>query len=678
MESTTPSLQTPVGTTSEVSTVQNTALPPARGSEKLTLEGGTSITPVPSSADPQRTLKFDIRAESAKAKELLDIRILFEGYKRDDHQNALKAIKEVPFYNFIQRSKLRTASLKAQLKFDLYTGKKQLKQTQVDYLEALSKSSLPADKQYEKYAAFQTAVENADNANYHSYVLEEVLVGASSKTKKFYTSDLQQRKTAAAQAEQQVQKLLKEIQQSHTEFRDKVDELLAYCKEEQRHVTDKTSEEAKTLKEEIKVIEEFKTGGMTSLPIGETTKFNELFKEASKKYQTYQREELKKEETSTSTASSDSLETAKEAFKAAHAAEMAEIKRLQHQSSLLGLRKELENYLEHIEAFQSTPATAASGSASTSNDKITTLKEFLNSLQLNSFRPEQTAELMDLCQKANQKHDDWNRSRVNTKALEADLDSAKAAVADATAAVAASIPSRRAAMASAQTREEKTLEEARNQKNAAQKAVDDDSKAVDGVKKDLEKTDQEIINKIKSFLPQGPTREEESESLKNEETVSSAPTSNQTAPDSYPPTPERAPTRLSDDFISQNPLPEDEELDLLNTTRAQSVAAPPTTQEQVNALRQFAEKLQESVNHRISRQQGDPQLLQQQASLQRFLDLDEAALGKLPAEKISPLVTLMREIEEKNAERKTASVERLLTLPAEIELLEIKFISSLF
>lgn len=368
---------------------------------------GVSISAINASIDPQAQLKFNIRARSIEVAAAHQEAIAEQTRDRAAFQMKESAWNATPVYHFSQRAKLYNASVKAQIRFNKSTSLIRLQQTHVDYIDALSKSSLSLDEQHAKYNEFKKAFETACRDRRIAGSSDELSIGCSSEFVSRYASKYAANKKAAAQSEKLVQKLLQDIQKPHTELRNNLAANLQYRAVQLHHTSDKNSPKAQQLIEEMKMIQSFQAaGGLDSLSSEEATKLNKIFKKASADYK----------QSTSPTPSSTALHQAEQDFKAADALVMDEIRKF---GDLLKgppqLRKELTVHLKHKEALK---AAAGAASVPEIDEEIETLKRFLSSPQLASIKPEQASDLMDLRKKANQEYLAWLKLDAAAKTAE--------------------------------------------------------------------------------------------------------------------------------------------------------------------------------------------------------------------------------------------------------------------
>lgn len=191
---------------------------PAR-SEVIPTDDRRGTQQVNAFTGPEANIKFDIRAHSAIAQNALTKALAQQANKYSELQKTTKTFEATPVYHVNTRATLDKASLTAKIKFNLSQTDTHFQQVRLDYLDALSRSHLSPEEQHEKYATFEQAVKQASALNYHTYSLEVDFHYATSKTQSNLSGELESRKTAAAAAEKEIQKLLADIQKPHTNFR---------------------------------------------------------------------------------------------------------------------------------------------------------------------------------------------------------------------------------------------------------------------------------------------------------------------------------------------------------------------------------------------------------------------------------------------------------------------------
>lgn len=433
---------------SDVTTIDNSSQTTGKSAD------GTTIVKVPTSSDA-----WDIRAHAEAAKKSLK-KMLHE------EQSSYKAMQQaqgkydkapifswmckvIPVYNWTQRKELYNGVLKAQIKFNASKTLVGLKQAHVDYLDALSRSSLPPEQQHQKYKNFKAAFEKAEKASLIAAGSEGLSVQCTSKTAEHWASSDSNKRKLALQSEENLFRLLKEVQQPHTELRRNVDQVLRYREVELHHSVNNPNY-TNNLQQEIKEIKEFvDAGGTTSLSEDEAKIFNDLFKNASKAYQTYQTEVQKFKNSFSKGGLPESLRKADEAFKKADAAVINEIRKLKS-------KKELLDHLKH-KFFARL------------DDGKEIVNKFLESPQFKSLDPfsEEAKNLSKLLEDSNKKYQMWYQLDANANNLESAVKEKGAETVDEEAS--------------------KKATEARNDANAAKTALD--------------QADNEVIEVIRSILP---------------------------------------------------------------------------------------------------------------------------------------------------------------------------------
>ena len=448
---------------------------------------GHSMAAVEPSAGPEAKITFDIRATSAKVQEKYTNVLASQTEHQDLSKTAETKWKEAPFYDFKGRAKLYTAHLKAQAKFNLYKSDTLIQKFHIDYLEALSKSSLSPKEKHEKYAQFQKQAKAAADLKYDVYTLESCTSGII----KDIDSQKSDAISAALNAEQVVRNLLKEIQQPHTELRNNIAANLHY-RDVQLRNTAKTEDERATLKSDISVIRSFEAaGGLTSLSEEESKNLNTLFKDATIKYNTFQKKATAFKK-ATSTTNTTSLHEASLAFQQADAAVIAKIRELSVNLKVPPqLRKDLTAHLKHKEALQ---ASATGDEAAKLNEEIATLKVFLDSRQLAALNSETAAPLTTFFREADKQYASWKNLETAAKAL------------DAAAETATDEPSEPQPKddPKAQTKEEEAQTKAKQVKMEANKVLVDKARqarqAADAARTVSEEADADVMNTIGTLL----------------------------------------------------------------------------------------------------------------------------------------------------------------------------------
>lgn len=495
-----------------------------------TLDESTSVKAVPLGADPDAKLKFDIRAQSAIVRTNLQKAETEQKSSGAQSQAAEGSFGQtpvflrwgiLPFYNFTQRTQLYNASVKAQIKFSKSTSIVRLEQMHVAYLEALSKSSLSPEEQHAAYSKFKITLADACQKRVNADIEEERSVGCSPNVRKYFAPKDAALKTEATDAEKEVRNLLKEIQQPYTELRNNIAANLHY-RDVQLFNPEKTEDERATLKSDISVIRSFQaTGGLDSLSEEESKNINTLFKDATIKYNTFQKEATAFKK-ATSTTNTTSLHEASLAFQQADAAVIAKIRELSVNLKVPPqLRKDLTAHLKHKEVLQ---ASATGDEAAKLNEEIATLKAFLNSRQLAALNSKTAEPLTDLFREADKQYANWQRLETAAKDLDAAAQKAsteplapepKAAPKAAPTVVvpiqqavdALAEPSSTAistAAPKAPTKEEEAQTKAKQLKMEAHKVLVDKATQARAdatqAKRDLDKADKAIMDKIETLL----------------------------------------------------------------------------------------------------------------------------------------------------------------------------------
>lgn len=261
----------------------------------------TSIRVVAHDIDPNAKIKFDIKALTNEARSSLREAIVEQNKSRVMQQEKAEAFEKaplfswmrnvIPIYDFTQRTKLYNAAVKAQIKFSQNSSLVRLQETHVAYLNALSKSGLSPEEQHTAYKKFEIALADACKKRVDADTEEARSVGCSTGVKKYFAKRDANLKNEASRAEQNVQKLLKEIS-PHIESRHNVAQVLRYKEFQWHQISDKTSDEAQSVKADIQTIVKFQRGGgFDSLGKSEAENFNKLFKDASEKYKIFQDQE---------------------------------------------------------------------------------------------------------------------------------------------------------------------------------------------------------------------------------------------------------------------------------------------------------------------------------------------------------------------------------------------------
>ena len=642
---------------------------------------GHSMAAVEPSAGPEAKITFDIRATSAKVQEKYTNVLASQTEHQDLSKTAETKWKEAPFYDFKGRAKLYTAHLKAQAKFNLYKSDTLIQKFHIDYLEALSKSSLSPKEKHEKYAQFQKQAKAAADLKYDVYTLESCTSGII----KDIDSQKSDAISAALNAEQVVRNLLKEIQQPHTELRNNIAANLHY-RDVQLRNTAKTEDERATLKSDISVIRSFEAaGGLTSLSEEESKNLNTLFKDATIKYNTFQKKATAFKK-ATSTTNTTSLHEASLAFQQADAAVIAKIRELSVNLKVPPqLRKDLTAHLKHKEALQ----TSATGDEATKlNEEITTLKAFLSSRELAALDLKTAAPLATLFREADKQYANWKNLETAAKATEEAAQKVSAEplapdpkeeVVQAKTAETATLKGADALPApaptaslkedpKAPTKEEEAQAKAKQVKMEAQKVLGDKAnqarQAADAARTSSEEADIEVMHAVRELGP--PVTFYATEDVR---AVSSAlpPISVTTAPGA-----EAAIFLAKDESIEGRAtvaLSASSTAAAVTTSTTAAVSDSVST-ENSRSLWKFTEKLQARENSHFTKTQL--------ASLQKFLSLDEVAVAAIPPEKLKNLVDRMNEIEEKNKKFDVVSEANATTiLEQEITALETQFIEAL-
>jgi len=569
-----------------------------------------------------------------------------------------------PFYNFKERAKLYTAHLKAQAKFNLYKSDTLIQQFQIDYLEALSKSSLSPEEQHEKYAHFQEKVKAFGNLKYDVYTSEYCTSGII----KDIDSQKSDAISAALKAEQAVRNLLKDIQQPHAELRNKIAANLHYRDVQLRNPA-KTEDERATLKSDISVIRSFQaTGGLDSLTQPESTELNALFKDATTKYNAWKKESAAFKPGTTV----GPLHEAEQAFKEADAAVMTTIRELG--GNLKGppeLRKNLVATLRNKEALQ---ASATGDEAAKLNEEIATLKAFLSSRQLAALDLKKAEPLTDLFREADKQYANWQRLETAAKDLDAAAQKATEELSklQPTAAPKVVVPpvieskdsqekttevadppsdppstTTSTAPPKAPTKEEEAQTKAKQLKMEVNKVLVDKATQARAdatqAKRDLDKADKAIMDKIETLLSR-----EMSKMLPSKKDPSNI-------------------SRIDTDYDEI----EEANLNLSSSPTVNADGAQPaSSQADLASLKAFAEKSKSTIQTSIDRLSPSntadntrrAELENQLTNLTKLLGILNALnpLTENLDEKISslaPLVDQMKAIEGKNKERDTARTE---------------------
>ena len=603
------------------------------GKVSATLDDSVSITAVSPHADP---VTFDIKAHSLEAKASLQEAIDAQKNSRTQQQQAGKTFEEAPFfswmfnvipiYDFTQRTKLYNASIKAQIKFTQDSSLVRLQQTHVAYLDALSKSELSPKEKHNAYKKFKETLAAACEKRKSADDAKSLSVGCSTNIQKFYIKQDEELEKASSQAEQNVQKLLKDIEQPHAELRNNIAQNLSNRKEQLHHL-DVSSDEALRLQANISAIESFQAaGGLGSLKPNEEAHLNSLFNIANSKRAEFSKLNLPLQEISTTSGKYVKIKTATENANAADKVVMAEIIRLRE-------RHALKNNLTSNMAFRDQQLKALTEDDQTREKRRDLLmskqliSQFLNSDRLSSLTPEEVNHFNDLFKIANEKHADL-------KNLQNDIDNAPT---DSASTITADYLA---------------------QANAA-----------------FQKADDAIIAKISELVFSAPQP-----SITTSSTAASLPVAPPVLAESKTP----AKSEITIGSIQSREAIDDDIADAKSPTTSASSRAPLNTsssaasaavnsvatsslpaKEDLDALRAFVRKNQEAFQTAIeSLKQGSSnktQLEKDFATLQKFLTLDAAALS---SNKISSLVQIMRDIENQEEELATAKINTPTAVPS--------------
>ncbi|MBX9577843.1 MAG: hypothetical protein K2W97_05140 [Chthoniobacterales bacterium] len=593
-------------------------------STSVITDDGHSIASVDPSAGPEAKITFDIRARSVAAKAAHEQAQVEQKNSCGELAKADKAFEATPVYRFNTRATLHKASLKAQIKFNLSKADTHFEQLHVDYLDALSKSSLSPKEQHEKYSLFKKALDHAHLKCLVAASDEEASVGCSASIIKAFAAKDAASKSAATAAEQEVQKLLNDIQKPHTELRSNIAANLHY-----RHVQlsnpAKTEDEKARLKSDMTAIRSFQaTGGLSSLKADEADNLNNLFKAASSKHAilTKLNETLKETPSTPSSIAKieDDIAKAKLAFEAADKVVMKEIFRLRN-------RHALKNNLISNIAYRDRQLSALPTGEDTREKRLDLLMpknlilDFLDSDKLSSLTPEEVNQLNDLFQIAQEK-------QVLLENLRSHVDNAP--------------------------------------KGYTSKITADDLTQANAA---FQEADDAIIAKISELLFSAPPNPSALQPpIPGKDKSLTSPTS-------------AAATPLPDDESVDLPAPKAAPTSSSAVSAAGGLSAPPSKAD-IDALKAFAGKMKETIEAKKEKIISDSgatgyitDLKNQLESLTKLLTLLDKP--NPPAEKINPLVARVKEIERTNKERPTVSDEDREDLKAEITALENQFMSEL-
>ncbi|MBM3856374.1 MAG: hypothetical protein FJ390_00240, partial [Verrucomicrobia bacterium] len=140
---------------------QPSVAPTVPGAAKAGTLDSIPVKVVSPAANPSAQLKLDIRAHSAEVEEAYKRALATKDSWHGQIEQAEKELKGISIFSFKQRAVLFKAVSNAQSKFRIFSKFAQLEKYHLDYLDALSKSSLSPHEQHKKYAKFKQAIEKA-------------------------------------------------------------------------------------------------------------------------------------------------------------------------------------------------------------------------------------------------------------------------------------------------------------------------------------------------------------------------------------------------------------------------------------------------------------------------------------------------------------------------------------